>query len=239
MREKVNFLASLARDIARQLHLFDIEPETKEDDITIDEQDTAELLSSLYAMESDTKLWETESDRWLPRKGYAALLQNCIDEFYRANNAVQKSDGVFGEQLLAGQDLLRSSNIQNNLKTGKRPGRFKLNTADPRWAVVLLAKNVKRQQGRAKFSDNRQSTGLLSPDARMLLVGDWGSGIPGAIQVAAKMRSNYLYPEIGKRDLHVVHLGDVYYAGMPNEYTKNFLLHWPVQAGEEAFVKSW
>lgn len=184
MREKVNFLASLARDIARRLHLFDIEQETEEDDITIDEQEASELLSSLYAMESDSALWETESDRWLPRNGYAALLQSCIDEFYRTNNAVQEDEGVFGEKLLAGHDPLTSSNLQSTLKTGKGPGRFKLNAADPRWIVVLWAKLVKWRRNRAKFSDNRQSAAKLSSDARMLLVGDWGSGIPGAVQVA-------------------------------------------------------
>ena len=239
MREKVNFLASRARDFARQLHLFDIEQETEEDDIVIDERDTAELLASLRTMESDSALWEPESDRWLPRSADASLLQSCIDDFYRANNAVQEGEAVFGEQLLAKHDPLTPPNIQPVLKNGRRPGRFKLNAADPRWVMVLFAKRIKRRRGRAKFPDNRNSTGSLSCDARMLLVGDWGSGIPGAIQVATTMHDHYLTPVMGKRDLHVVHLGDVYYAGLTKEYTKNFLQHWPIHKGEESSAKSW
>lgn len=53
------------------------------------------------------------------------------------------------------------------------------------------------------------------------------------------MRTNYLNPVKGSRDLHVVHLGDVYYAGRANEYKKKFLQPWPVHVGEEALMKSW
>jgi hypothetical protein len=39
---------------------------------------------------------------------------------------------------------------------------------------------------------------------------------------------------------HVIHLGDVYYAGWPWEYEKRFLPYWPVRPGEEKKkVYSW
>jgi len=72
----------------------------------------------------------------------------------------------------------------------------------------------------------------------MILVGDWGSGIPKAIKVSREIWK-HLQPYLGARELHVVHLGDVYYAGLPSEYQRNFLPHWPVPNGSENDVGSW
>lgn len=237
MREKINFLSALARDFWQQLHLYDIEVE--EFDISLEKRDIDELLLSLDTMRADSVLWELESDRWHPRNAYACLVQSCIDTFYRANNSVEPDDNVFGEQLRAASDPLTSPNIRYGQRPDNRTGRFQLNGADPRWVIVLYAKMIKRRRGRAIFPDNRNRTGTLSRDARVLLVGDWGSGIPGSIEVATTMRNRYLIPVMGKRELHVIHLGDVYYAGLTREYTNNFLRHWPINKGEESVAKSW
>ena len=33
---------------------------------------------------------------------------------------------------------------------------------------------------------------------------------------------------------HVIHLGDTYYCGLPEEYEHRFLAHWPTDAGSTA-----
>jgi len=73
----------------------------------------------------------------------------------------------------------------------------------------------------------------------MVLIGDWGSGTASAIRLADAIWNSYLLPFLGNLGLHVVHLGDVYYAGLPKEYKKNFLNCWPVRLGYEKQVSSW
>ncbi len=51
----------------------------------------------------------------------------------------------------------------------------------------------------------------LATDARIVVVGDWGTGEGLAIEVADRMRE--VIADAGAREVHVVHLGDVYYAG--------------------------
>ena len=70
------------------------------------------------------------------------------------------------------------------------------------------------------------------PDrARIVVVGDWGTGEGLAIEVAARMHDAIACA--GDREVHVVHLGDVYYAGTRTEARTRFLDHWPVAVGEK------
>src|SRR6266852_1758329 len=99
MKEKVSFLTALARDIASRLHLIDTEIQADDGDVLLDERDVAELLASLETMNNDPSLWEPTSDRWLPRSAYAGLLQASVEEYYRANQAVEDAPDAFGERL--------------------------------------------------------------------------------------------------------------------------------------------
>jgi hypothetical protein len=238
VREKVRYLSTVARDMVQRLSLFDLEGEPEPGDIdeSIDERDVAEFLASLESMDSDESLWEPASSRWLPRHAYAGVLQSALDDYYRVNDAVAPAVNVFGEHLVV--DPLSSANLRQQLQPGHGAGRFTLNRKDPRWVLVLYAKYLKRRHGRAPFGVNPDGK-ALARDARMLLVGDWASGIPGAIQVAATMRSKYITPVLGHREIHVVHLGDVYHAGLAKEYRKHFLRHWPVHKAEQNMAFSW
>lgn len=70
----------------------------------------------------------------------------------------------------------------------------------------------------------------LADHSRIVVVGDWGTGEGLATAVAARMREAIL--GAGDREVHVVHLGDIYYAGTRTEARTRFLDHWPVTAGE-------
>ena len=67
--------------------------------------------------------------------------------------------------------------------------------------------------------------------ARLVLCADWASGLPRAGEVAKKMAEHLYNAEGRQRDRHVIHLGDVYYAGRDHEYTTHVTDLWPVPSG--------
>jgi predicted phosphodiesterase len=71
----------------------------------------------------------------------------------------------------------------------------------------------------------------------MIFFGDWASGIPRARLIAEQMRKYIDGREAPVQ--HVVHLGDTYYSGWPNEFEKRFLDCWPVAANEADNIGSW
>lgn len=79
-----------------------------------------------------------------------------------------------------------------------------------------------------------------SDTARIVIVGDWGTGLPRACDVARYMAEEVAGALAERREAHVVHLGDVYYSGLPEEVKRNVLGHWPVTPEQaQAGVTSW
>jgi hypothetical protein len=110
---------------------------------------------------------------------------------------------------------------------------------DIRWVSSLVAMGVRKFRNKHPFNPTPATTFPVAARSRILMVGDWGSGIPRAQKVAAEMRKII---DAGKRagiQQHVVHLGDVYYSGWKREYENRFLKYWPVRADESADISSW
>lgn len=61
----------------------------------------------------------------------------------------------------------------------------------------------------------------LPANARIGLLGDWGTGLYGAPHCANSIANDPRPFDV------LVHLGDVYYSGMPNEVQERFLNFWP------------
>jgi len=76
----------------------------------------------------------------------------------------------------------------------------------------------------------------LADRARLVMVGDWGTGIDRADIISKRMRQ--ALEEARDRQRHVFHLGDIYFCGWPKEAQERFLDHWPVRDGED-FAFSW
>ena len=238
MRQKINLLARLARDLRTNLpELGDLEF-SDEGPEELDQSDADELVGSLEALDRDETLYR-DAEYWMPHNAYAALLQGSIDTYYRENDVVAVDDNVFGETLTA-DPLTEASLTRGSFPTfaGFKQA-FRFNKKDPRWIAVIKAKDIKRRKGTPAFPDNSATTTKLDARARVLLFGDWASGTPGAIAVAQTMWKQFLQPELGKRELHVIHLGDAYYAGLKKDYKKRFLPHWPVPTGSASQVSSW
>ena len=121
--------------------------------------------------------------------------------------------------------------------TGVAEGWGDFDDTDPKWVIGFLGELAQHLDDRKKFKlpDSPPRAARLEDDARVVLVGDWGTGGRIADAVAAGIRGE-LAAAVG-RQTHVVHLGDVYYAGTKWEAQHRFLPHWPVHDGEAAL--SW
>jgi hypothetical protein len=133
------------------------------------------------------------------------------------------------------------SRIVNTVERDLRiaPGSF--TPDDPDW-YVFIAKGVLERlaAGNAPFNAAAAEYDGVADDARLVVVGDWGTGLPRARDVAARMRGRIGEAVAAGRQVHVLHLGDVYYSGLETEDQRRFLDLWPVtqeQAGRG--VTSW
>jgi Calcineurin-like phosphoesterase len=118
------------------------------------------------------------------------------------------------------------------------PGSFNPWPEDPIWAAALAAALGWRLiHGRHPFNPT-PAVARLADRARIYLLSDWGTGIPRAVAVSRAIRNmlNDCGPGV---EQHVIHLGDVYYAGWPSEQRNHVLNVWPVPAGESTLAASW
>jgi hypothetical protein len=105
------------------------------------------------------------------------------------------------------------------------------------WVQTKIAEI--QREGWATFSTEPVEF-ALAPDARVVLVSDWGTGLDGAVSISDHMREKVTEAVAAGRDVHVIHLGDVYYCGRPREYRHRFFKHWPVRLDDHfASVHSW
>ena len=75
----------------------------------------------------------------------------------------------------------------------------------------------------------------MADRVRLVIFADWATGSPRAQRLADMVRGR-----LGDRDVerHLIHLGDVYYAGLPAEYSERFLRFWPA-SGDDDKLHSW
>jgi hypothetical protein len=114
----------------------------------------------------------------------------------------------------------------------------KFSVSDPEWVSSALAAGLRMFRGRHKFVDEA-SVVPMADQACVVVVGDWGSGIPRAQKIAAHMRKFIDDAMAVNREVHVIHLGDVYYSGWQREYEKRFMPFWPVKPSEAGRIHSW
>jgi len=92
------------------------------------------------------------------------------------------------------------------------------------------------------FNESPAEHSLEHGHVRLTTVGDWGSGVKHA-GALAKLMAQEVQARLGMgRTVHVVHLGDVYFAGDPEEYRDPVLADpwWPVTTEQaDTGVGSW
>lgn len=100
---------------------------------------------------------------------------------------------------------------------------------DPRWLWMKVVRGWhKLVRDKVRFGGLPLQPVDIADDARIVLVGDWGSGLDRAQRVADKIREVLDEGYSEAKEQYVIHLGDVYYTGARREYVNNFLQYWPV-----------
>jgi hypothetical protein len=113
----------------------------------------------------------------------------------------------------------------------------KMSQTDAGWLACWAAMAYRKFGKRHTFPNLPAEPHPLAPNARVYLLADWGSGVGRARKIADRIQS--MLEAEGARDQHVIHLGDVYYSGWPEEYDDHFLPFWPVRDGQEGRYGSW
>jgi len=113
----------------------------------------------------------------------------------------------------------------------------KFGPCDAGWVETVLSEGIARLSDRPAFPQHAPEV-ALADDARIVVVGDWGTGLSGAQAVGRQMARAVVEARREEREVHVLHLGDVYYSGWKEEYETRFLPYWPVRE-PLAGVTSW
>jgi hypothetical protein len=143
-----------------------------------------------------------------------------------------------GLGLVGGMPAVTNKSLSEAVKPTSAQSLFYTSFDDPNPRFItegIKAVAYRVLNGKAIFSDS-PITFPLASRARLILVGDWGSGIERAESIAALMVE--AAENAGDRQIHIVHLGDIYFCGWPDEAKKRFLDHWPVKPGNTKIL-SW
>ena len=142
-----------------------------------------------------------------------------------------------GPSAVTGQRI-RGLAEQRRAADGRRAfGAF--SETDPRWVASWISEGIAKFRKPVDFPKKAATPVMLGDKTRLVLVGDWGSGVDRAQKVAKMMRKWIESAVADGFDTHVIHLGDVYYSGWAGEYRDRFLKHWPVLAAEAGAIGSW
>lgn len=185
-----------------------------------------------------------EERAFFPRDALLSLAQSAIERYleeHRTDLLVPVTDGggnddrgEAAELASPGPDFalgIPDDAIPRDDEEERRlGGAFEI--TDPRWVSSVIATGWRKLHRRHPFRDEPAPAARLARDARVVVVGDWASGIQRARNVADEIRVALAEAASQGRDCHVVHLGDTYYAGWDYEYRKRFLPWWPVRPGE-------
>jgi hypothetical protein len=161
-------------------------------------------------------------------------LQAAIEEYFRTQrpDVVEESSRTKRHKALPLQAGERLS-IWKEQRGNRRIFR-KFEQTDIRWVGAKFAEGMRSFRGKHPFVplSPKARPVSLDPNTRIIIVGDWGSGIPRAQHISKLIRGELDYGIKKNLKQHVIHLGDVYYAGWKYEYVNRFLKYWPVKDSE-------
>lgn len=177
---------------------------------------------------------------YVPRDAMLSLLQTAVEEYAEARDDVAISEQPLLDDKRGGDepavtdrqfaDVPLARTADGRRRWGDMEVAKQKLLSDPGWLTSGFAMAVRAFRKRVAFVEKPPIVPIAN-DAKILVVGDWGSGIPRAKKVADRIREE-LDRDPAKQRI-VVHLGDVYYSGSKREYERNLLNLWPVRSGED------
>ena len=192
--------------------------------------------------------WPADLDDYsfLSRDPIVSIVQSAIEHYFdQPNHADEIVTAEVGDDERCGSDdepMVTNRTLRNRDPARDPDGRRvfeKFSITDIGWVASAVAMGVRRFRKRRDFNATPPQSIKLDSQARVILVGDWGSGLPRAQKIGALMRRSVEEGLSAQRDVQVIHLGDVYYSGWDYEYKKRFLPFWPVWPEEATKAGSW
>jgi hypothetical protein len=191
---------------------------------------------------SDTPVLDDVS--FFSRDPVVSNFQSALEEYFETQvpDALQTQGGTGQRRGGNADDPVTDVSLANAPRQPQQDGRRLFNRfsiTDPGWIQSKLSEGLTLLRRKHPFRDEPAPPFTIADNARLLVVGDWGSGLPRAQSVATVMRGVLDESAAANIEQHVVHLGDVYYSGWKREYEKRFLPYWPVRQGEASRITSW
>ncbi len=185
---------------------------------------------------------EDDQEAFIESAPALSSLQTLMDDANMDAGFVQKAEG---QNLAGGADGMSDLTLSAEAQTS--PGQRLFYSAFDEPGINYITEGAKAvayryAHGRHKFMHwdatlpEDKLAFSLADKASILIVGDWGTGVGRAEDIANLMRKE-LDSLPADTQKHVVHLGDIYFAGWASEVQK-FLDLWPAKQGE-ANVHSW
>jgi hypothetical protein len=162
---------------------------------------------------------------YLPRSPAVSLLQSTLTDCITSRfddlvKPLPPGERSFADFVLREEDVFR-----------------KFGPCDACWVESAISKGLSLLKSKPDFADHPPQI-HFADNARLVVVGDWGTGLPGAQVVGQEMAKKIQEGKSQNREVHVLHLGDVYYSGWKEEYQTRFMPYWPVRSATEG-VRSW
>lgn len=213
----------------------DIQKAAKESQVGPEELKQARKVFAELAKTGDYSR-KAEEAAWMPRDPYLSIVQSALEYFYREAKAVQT---VPGQGLGEASDPVSDSSLKPEWVPTAAHGLAQQaeETDYLGWGLSFaVASAIAGLRGKATFPEQKDDPVPIGDNARLILVGDWASGVRRAGDVGEQMKAHLAEARAGNRQRHVIHLGDVYYAGREFEYQQRLADSWPVEDGK---IGSW
>jgi hypothetical protein len=187
---------------------------------TLERDDAAIRFAACESLGIGTPEWEACRDQLIDDLQEAEDWVEREDSIVEAVGTAPPVDSQEGPEFLPSHPTLAlfQSAMDEHLDESPAGG---FEPRDPKWLAVLYQRLRGQVRGKARFSQHERLEDLrtaLGERATVALVSDWGTGNTHAAAVAVQIAA--------RRPDHVIHLGDIYYAGTPREVHRNFLDVW-------------
>jgi hypothetical protein len=237
VRDRVKDLPELLKRRSEMLAGGAAADEAAEHGVTAEQLKAAAELVAELARRTDFSPDETQA-AWLPCDPHLSIIQSALEESYRAVNAV---DDTARRGLAGAVDPITNASLKEDWIPSQQSSFLRQTEESDLFGWTLsfaVARAISTLRRRPVFPTISEPVPLENK-ARLILVGDWASGAPRAAKVADQIKKQLAHPDAAGCDRHVIHLGDVYYAGRGFEYGTQMSDPWPVDHADAATIGSW
>src|SRR5215472_6408106 len=172
--------------------------------VTVD--DLRQAKAALGQAQSDPKASEIRAGQqvFLPPHATVSALQTALQ-----CHLIERQPAMIGSpgELQPGNDPITDLSITGASDTDTLFEQF--GPVDIGWISVGFAALVKLFRGARKFTPNPAPPCAIGNSARLIVLADWGTGVPRARKLGESARRYLEEAAAAGREVHVIHLGDV------------------------------